>query len=210
MTSDLGKLPEYEIIVGALCLDFVNTLEDRPSPEPVERLQRYPDVLEWTKQAGALTDDQVNSLLDIAADDMGAAAIAVVGFRDLRESMYRIFVAVAWGESPAAADIDTLNAALADALAPSYLVPKGGRFVISWRDDTEALDRVVWPIVRSAVDLLTSDLLDRVTLCSGRTCEWIFLDESRNHSRRWCDMKTCGNQAKARAFYRRSKAQGAN
>jgi len=68
------------------------------------------------------------------------------------------------------------------------------------------LERINWLIVRSAADLLTSDKLHDVRACSAEDCRWLFLDISKNHSRRWCDMETCGNQAKARRHYRRKKS----
>ena len=189
MADESGAPPEFDMSGGALCFDFVNTLEDRPYPEPNERLRRYADLVAWGRQAGVLTKGQVVILADVEDRDPDAAAAALGGFIKLRESLFRIFAAVA------------------QALSPCCLVPKDGGFVIDWRDDSESLDRTIWPVVRSAADLLTSDQLDRVCLCNGPTCQWMFLDESRNRSRRWCDMKTCGNQAKARAHYQRSKAQ---
>ena len=68
------------------------------------------------------------------------------------------------------------------------------------------LDQMLWPIIRSAAELLTSDKLDRVCECPGENCGWLFIDMSRNRSRRWCDMKDCGNRAKARRHYRKTKA----
>jgi predicted RNA-binding Zn ribbon-like protein len=62
---------------------------------------------------------------------------------------------------------------------------------------------MLWPIASSAADLLTSERLKKVRLCEAKTCTWLFLDESRNHSRRWCDMKVCGNREKARRHYQR-------
>ncbi|HAL47400.1 MAG: hypothetical protein FI707_01465 [SAR202 cluster bacterium] len=207
MVEESSSALEFEIIGGALCLDFVNTLEDRPYPEPNERLQRYADLVAWGRRAGVLTDGQAVILRGVEARDPDAAATALGGFIKLRESLFRIFAAVVDRSAPDEADMARLNAALAEALSPCCLVPKDGGFVIDWRDDSESLDRAIWPVVRSAADLLTSDQLDRVCLCNGPTCQWVFLDVSRNRSRRWCDMKTCGNQAKARAYYRRSRAQ---
>ncbi len=207
MADESGAPPEFDMSGGALCFDFVNTLEDRPYPEPNERLRRYADLVAWGRQAGVLTKGQVVILADVEDRDPDAAAAALGGFIKLRESLFRIFAAVVDGSAADEADMACLNGALAQALSPCCLVPKDGGFVIDWRDDSESLDRTIWPVVRSAADLLTSDQLDRVCLCNGPTCQWMFLDESRNRSRRWCDMKTCGNQAKARAHYQRSKAQ---
>src|SRR5207302_22567 len=72
--------------------------------------------------------------------------------------------------------------------------------------EEETLDRMLWPVIRSAADLLVSGEAQRVRRCASETCDWLFLDTSRNHSRRWCDMSGCGNRAKARRHYARAKA----
>jgi predicted RNA-binding Zn ribbon-like protein len=78
-------------------------------------------------------------------------------------------------------------------------------FTWGWDKQSDALDRMLWPVARSAADLLTSDHLNRVHQCGGKDCTWLFVDTSRNHSRQWCDMGDCGNRAKARRFYQRTR-----
>ncbi|MBN1859137.1 CGNR zinc finger domain-containing protein [Candidatus Bipolaricaulota bacterium] len=84
------------------------------------------------------------------------------------------------------------------------------RFQWGWSDAEDQLEWPVWILARSAADLLTSDERDRVRRCAGPDCGWLFVDISRNHSRRWCDMADCGNRAKARRSYARKRqaAQG--
>jgi predicted RNA-binding Zn ribbon-like protein len=64
---------------------------------------------------------------------------------------------------------------------------------------------MLWPIVDAAADLLVRGEPERIKTCGSATCGWLFLDLSRNRSRRWCDMKDCGNRAKARRHYARRK-----
>ena len=104
-------------------------------------------------------------------------------------------------------DLAALNAALSKVLANACLVPAEDGFAWAWGGEDAALRRVLWPIVRSAAELLTSDKLDRVGQCAGDSCGWLFLDTSRNRSRRWCEMEHCGNRAKARRHYRRQQAE---
>ena len=99
-----------------------------------------------------------------------------------------------------------LNAVLAQALAQLRVVNTGEVFAWDWAGDDPTLDRMLWPIAQSAADLLTSDELGSVKQCSG--CSWLFVDRSRNHSRRWCDMRVCGNRAKARRYYERHRGRG--
>lgn len=101
--------------------------------------------------------------------------------------------------------MSVLDGALPAALGRLRLVPGRKRFTWDWAGDVEALDRVLWPVVRSAAELLTSGDLDRVRRCAGDDCAWLFLDRSRNGSRRWCDMTVCGNRSKVRRFYRRGR-----
>jgi len=82
--------------------------------------------------------------------------------------------------------------------------PRGTGFVWSWDADTPELDRPLWPIVRSAAELLTSPERELVKRCASDTCLWLFLDRTKNHARRWCDMKVCGNRAKVRRHRRRA------
>ena len=110
------------------------------------------------------------------------------------------------GSGTAPADLAALNAALARAASRLRMVARPDRFEWAWAADSEALDRVLWPVVRSAADLLVSEEAAQVRRCAGDTCDWLLLDTSRNHTRRWCDMRDCGNRAKARRYYARRKA----
>ena len=125
----------------------------------------------------------------------------------LREALYRVFSAVAAGAAGPAADLATLNEALADGFGHVRLAPDGDGYRWGWQIDPPALDRMLWPVLRSAVELLTSDQLDRVKECPGLAdCGWLFFDTSKNGSRRWCSMEGCGNRAKGRRHYQRTRA----
>jgi len=124
----------------------------------------------------------------------------------LREAIYRIFSAISHGRPPQAADLATYNAELSGALAHSRIVSTAEGFAWDWRRAEDALDRMLWPVVRDAAGLLTSEKLDRIGECADDRCGWLFLDVSRNRSRRWCAMEDCGNRAKARRHYERKRA----
>jgi predicted RNA-binding Zn ribbon-like protein len=204
--------PTFELSGGALCLDFANTWGDRERPEE-ERLRSYPDLLAFALQAGTLTVDEAARLAGRAGREPREAAAALARAVELREALYRIFsvgAAGVTGHGPVAADLERLNAALPEALSHLRLEPRGTELVWAWAaaDDTrEALEAPLWPVVRSAAELLTSEERRRVRECGGGACTWLFLDHSRNRSRRWCSMETCGNRAKARRHYRRRTDQ---
>jgi predicted RNA-binding Zn ribbon-like protein len=118
----------------------------------------------------------------------------------LRETIYRIFLAIARGADPAAVDIDRLGAAFADAMAHARIVRGEAGFAVAWCVEEATLTRPLWPITRSAVDLLVSGDPARIKDCptGGEGCGWLFYDTSKNNSRRWCSMRGCGVPAKQR------------
>jgi predicted RNA-binding Zn ribbon-like protein len=206
MEETTSSAPAYafELSGGALCLDFANTCGDRARPEQ-EHLHTYGDVAAFVRQAEVVDADQARELADRAAEDPTAAAEAFTVAVALRDAIYRIFSALAAGDAPSAADLDHLNSLLPDALAGLRVEPRGAAFAWSRDDLADSLTAPLRPIVRSAAELLISDRLDRIRECDGATCTWLFLDQSRNRSRRWCSMETCGNRAKVRRHYRRQR-----
>src|SRR5439155_1790394 len=191
---------------GVLCLDFVNSVEDRLAQVQADMLNSYADLLTWGEHAGLISKATRRRLLRRASQRPGQANAVLAQAIELREALYRILMARLQNEPTQAADLATLNNALARARAHERIEPRGGTFGWTWQTDDEDLDQVIWPIVRSAADLLLSERLSQVGICTNETCGWLFLDTSRNHSRRWCDMRGCGNRAKARRHYRRKRS----
>ncbi len=200
--------PEYvfDLSGGRLCLDFVNTLSGSRA-RPRERLRSYDDLVSWGRQSGAITAPIAERLASEARERTRDAARALDGAVRLREVMFRILAASADLRAADEADVAALNMALSDALRHQRLVKAPGGFAWGWVDDVDALGRVPWAAIRSAADLLTSADLRRVRRCAGANCDWLFMDMSRNRTRRWCDMKGCGNRAKARRYYERHRAR---
>jgi predicted RNA-binding Zn ribbon-like protein len=178
----------------------------RKSDHPEELLNSYADLVSWGRDVGALTDEEADHLLEQAKHRQTEANTVLERAIAVREAMYLIFEAVADERSPALEDLGTVNRVLSETLARLRLVPMAEGLAWDWANPDAALDRMLWPVVRSAADLLTSERLDRVGQCPG--CGWLFLDSSRNRSRRWCTMEVCGNRAKARRHYERTKGQG--
>ena len=191
-----------------LCLDFTHTLQDRYNSEKNELLHSYGDLLAWGLHIDILKEDEAQQLLHIAERYPQMASTIVNEAVNLREAIYRIFYAIAEDAPPPQDDMDVLNTLLARAMSHACIMPEGDRFSWEWsaHSDAEKLERLNWLVVRSAADLLTSEKLHSVRACAAEDCRWLFLDISKNHSRRWCDMETCGNQAKARRHYSRKKS----
>lgn len=195
----------HMLIGGALCLDFVNTLYGHPDG-PIgaprhEYLEDYRDLVLWSQHAGILTQEQAVRLLRKAGRHPGDAQQVLEQFIILRETLYRIFKSISGGAQPRQEDLEALDQARLQVLRRSRLIQKHNNFSIEWHSDPESLDRMLAPLVISAVDLLTSDGLKRLRECGG--CDWLFVDKSRNHLRRWCSMEHCGNRAKSRRQYAR-------
>lgn len=205
-----GYTGTYEATAGRLCLDFANTLANRDNDRTHEWLVSYSNLVAWAQLAGALAPEAARPLLDEAAAHPERAARALEQAIELREMIYRIFSAISSGAAPTGDDLDDLNGALSKALPHLRVVQDGPEFAWHWGGDASALERMLWPVARSAGDLLTSEQLGRVGECHGEGCGWLFLDLSRNHSRRWCDMGDCGNRAKAKRHYHRKKLSTIN
>lgn len=206
MTQD--RIPEYcfTLTGGLLCLDFANTLDDRPTDQPIELLNHYSDLVSWSQQTSIITSQVLHYLVRQARRHPGEATAILEQAMTLREAIYRMFSAIVGGRVPEATDLGILNTALTPALARSQIIQTTAGFEWGWVVDTGALDQVVWPVARSAADLLTSNELAAVRECAGYDCGWLFMDRSRAHRRRWCDMKICGNREKARRHYQRTKS----
>lgn len=123
----------------------------------------------------------------------------------MREAMSEVFYALAREHPVPKAALAILNRYVQQAAQHARLVPAGGHFEWQFDPAQDNLESPLWPIARSAAELLASDQLQYVRACASPTCEWLFLDESKNHRRRWCDMTKCGNRAKVQNFYKRQR-----
>jgi predicted RNA-binding Zn ribbon-like protein len=198
-------IEQLDLIGGHACLDFVNTAGDHLSDQPGEWLLSYRDLLAWAQRAGLLTEGDALRLEQKAAHQPQAAEQALARAIAMRETIYRLLLGIIRQQAPDASDLAAFNQALAAAPLREGVLYQAGAY--QWRTSTEdddlegVLGRVLW----EAADLLTSERLAQVKLCAGEDCGWLFLDASRNQSRRWCSMSDCGNRAKAKRYYRRHK-----
>ncbi len=192
-----------------LCLEFANTVNWHASAQPVEEIRSYDELVQWAQRVGLLVEAEARRLRKTAGSDPAAAERTLARAREVREAIYRVFSAQAHHRRPDPADVEILTAGLAEALSHARLRPAPEGFRWDWDASPQALDQMLWPILQSAVDLLTAPELSRVGECADdRGCGWLFVDMTKNHSRRWCAMDDCGNRAKAQRHYAR-KARSA-
>jgi predicted RNA-binding Zn ribbon-like protein len=194
------------LLGGRPCLDFTNTAHGRGTESHTDHLFDYAALVAWSRHAGVLDCSHAEAILTHAERHPRAAETARRRAIELREALHRHFAALARGRRPDAGDLAEINQALAAAMPHARVAPAKAGFQWAWDESEPSLDRMLWPIVRSAADLLTAEELPRVKQCAGCECGWLFLDLSKNGSRRWCEMEVCGSRAKARAYYARRKA----
>jgi predicted RNA-binding Zn ribbon-like protein len=203
-----AKILSWDFDSGNLALDFVNTVEWRGSDQPAEHLTEYGDLVSWGHEAGILRALDAKKLLERAQGSSSNASRALSRSIQLRELTYRIFSASAADAQASQADLASFNADLSRAMSHSRIRTANGGFAWDWEARERAFDQMLWPVIRAAADLLTSDELERLGECADdRGCGYLFIDTSKNHSRRWCSMESCGNRAKARRFYRQKQEQ---
>ena len=204
MSENDSNPGDLHLETGYLCLDFANTAEWHASEQPTESLQRYTDLVAWAQKMGVSSAASAEQLSRAAAQQPNEAAAVWSRAIQLRETIYRLFSATAAGRSPDAADIALLNRALPEALSRLRLARTEAGFMLQWVETERELDQMLWPIIRSAAELLTSEEVERVKECEDdRGCGYLFFDTSRNRSRRWCTMRGCGNRAKVKRYRQR-------
>ena len=201
--QDLASRVEF--IGGRLCLDFTNTNSNRGGVEDHERLMSYADLVEWGRMAGVLSQAEARRLRAAGAEHPAEAGRVFARAREFREAIYRIVTTRLSGKLPERPDLELLNRMLSQALAHRRLAATRDGFAWEWMPAADDLGWMLWPLASSAAELLMSEELARVKECASQNCNWLFVDASRNRSRRWCDMKDCWNRAKARRHYQRGR-----
>lgn len=200
----LREAETHRLIGGDICLDFANTLNGHTRLRGHEYLLDYRDLALLSGHARLLSQRETHVMLQRAAANPVSARSAYRNALVLREVIFRVFHAVALGSKPSLDDLNRLNAAWREAQRHARLVDIGSGFALDW-DDNPILERIPRSMCISAIQLLTSEKSARVRACAGEGCDWLFLDSSRNHLRRWCSMDECGNRAKMRRRQSRKK-----
>lgn len=196
----------FEFIAGALCLDFANTIHNLRAADKEEELRGVSDLLQWAKEAQLLSaadSDRLAAHYDRNPREAAAALAKGISIRDL---VLSIFIAVASRHSFSAQRLSELNSALAETPGLLRVHKAANKMHAEWMSTADGLQQVFFAVLSSTAELLASERVGRIRECASADCTWLFIDDSRNRSRRWCDMSTCGNRMKARRHYQRSKA----
>lgn len=195
-----NDVTRMRLVGGSAALDFVNSRSGPPDgPPDDDALTAYVDVVAWSRYAALVTEAEAASLRRLARDDPGAAEQAFADALRIRECLDEIFRPIGLGGRPIRRALASLRDAEVEALTNAHF-EGDGPYRWSWRRD-HSLDKPVRLVVHAAVDLLTAGPLVRVKRCGG--CRFLFIDESRNRSRRWCSMEDCGTSEKIRRYVAR-------
>lgn len=198
----------FDFEAGNLCLDFANTNNWHASEHPEESLHNYSDLLAWGTAAGVLSTDSAKRLSRLVTKYPEVTEQAYQTAIETREAIYHIFSDRYNGRPISEKDLTYLNELVHEATTHRQLVPGEQAFQWHWKTDGEGAEIILWEVAFSAAELLTSNKVAWVRECEDdRGCGYLFIDLSKNHSRRWCSMESCGNRAKARRHYSRSKAE---
>ena len=191
---------------GAPCLDFCNSVQGLRNSESQEWLADFADLVDWLEASEALDAKQAKQLraegnkAPKAAEEVWKRAIR------LRDALGRVLLAKAADRPPEGDDLAVIDAEYARTAPFAHLAATSKGFAWELKPDLQAALR---PVVSSAVELLTSPKLERLRRCGSETCYWLFIDETKNHSRRWCEMASCGNRMKVRRHRARQDRSGA-
>lgn len=207
MTEDTNESP-WSFQAGNLALDFANTVDWHASDHPGELLNAYDDLVDWAREYALLTPDEAQSLAAEADRHPEAATKALETAIGLRDSIYCIFSAAAQGCYPEEDALKRLTEMWGQAMVSAEISPQEEGFAWNWTIQPSDPQQMLWPVAQAAVDLLFSDTLSQVGQCADdRGCGLLFIDTSRNQSRQWCSMDACGNRAKAKRHYHRTKQE---
>jgi predicted RNA-binding Zn ribbon-like protein len=197
----------YDFESGALSLDYANTNEWHASESPVEHLADFSSLVNWGMEAGLVSAEAAEQLRQMAADQPEEASQAYKLAIQLREAIYRVFSHHFAGTPVPEADLTLLNDIACQAMSHLELIEHENTFKWRFPPTLRGVNLILWPVARHAAQLLTSDQAARVRECEDdRGCGYLFIDQTKNHSRRWCSMESCGNRAKARRHYSRLQA----
>lgn len=199
------KINAIRLVGGVAVLDFLNTCNGRrPNTslsEVVDNLLTLEDVVNWFHHAGLINAEELALYLSLLPSSTFQQSPALKQVIALRESLYLLFLAIAEGRSVTAQSLELLNQTLVDTAAHRYLVSTGRTAVWRWREVTtldEMAANLLGRLANQAADLMTSSHLDRLKACATLSCDWLFLDTSKNGRRRWCQMNICGSREKAK------------
>jgi predicted RNA-binding Zn ribbon-like protein len=197
--------PDIKFIGGALCLDFANTIHDYAGPDPQEELNRFDDLVNWSQLARIINANDARRFLRAAGKNPVAAKRTLRQAKELRSALYAIFRAVTQKQGINKKEFDLVLGFLSEAVKHLTIGhDRGAVYSLSWNKGLGS-ELILYEVVQSAAGLLATVSDQRLRQCSGKQCTWLFIDSSKNGSRRWCEMQRCGSREKSRRYYHKKQ-----
>ena len=198
-------IEEMQLDGGIACLDFINSAFDTEKEIVVERLHTYHDLLILAKRLHLLKRDSLKTLTRLAGKQPAKAQQILLTARRVRKVMFKVFNALAHGslEQLDPKFLQKFNKQITSALSTQAFMVKGTHLYMTWKNGQDNLMQPLQAFLLSAYELLINEDQRYIKQCGA--CEWLFIDKTKNHRRKWCDMQTCGSSEKSRRYYNRKK-----
>lgn len=194
-----------DIVGGNSALNLVNTVSGWGYDSPEDWIPDVASFLTWARMSSVLNGKEELQALRFAKRSPAAAERVLAAVRELRFALWRLISCFERGKAVDTADLFVINAWKANLALSEEVTAKNNRIAFTINSDVSALELPSLRITRTALLFLKDLPSPRVKTCPGADCGWKFLDQSRNRSRRWCDMKVCGNLVKAREYRARTR-----
>lgn len=208
VTGISRRFTARDIIGGDAALDFVNTVNGRDQ-SPSDWLDGYARLLEWAALVHLLPERTLRALMKKAQSEPAAAARALARAKVLREALFALVTAIISGRAPPKDALALLREHWVEGIDAHELRFADGRVVADLRGEAPDFDLIASMVAYRMVEHVLPLPTDRLRICQGTDCAWLFIDSSKAGRRRWCDMAVCGNAAKSRRFYARSQRRRA-
>lgn len=206
MTLDPGEYKgTYKLIGGEVCFDFTNTVSWRETDHPHEWLDSFENLSRWAKITGVLETKDANKLLQTLKNSEKEGKTKLAQLRKTREFLFGLFSCLAHQGPIPGDDLQKLSTLAQKARNHQVLISSPSGYQWSWASDISPMDQLLYSIIQSASEVITQGDLTRIKQCPS--CQWLYMDLSKNKSRRWCTMEDCGNRHKVNAFNRNKKKQ---
>jgi len=190
---------------SVLCLDFVNTIHDRIYEPERDYWVTYVHLLQWALKAGIIKPGEYEILLEYYESKPSPGPKLLKEAIKVRELLYSLFLPISSGKKVSGDNLEAFNEIVSKCLPRLRLKPHNKGFSQTWQFTPGESVMIIAPVIYSAYELLLSDRLDRIKECTN--CGWLFLDTTKNGTRRWCSMNTCGSIVKAKEWYHRNKGK---
>jgi predicted RNA-binding Zn ribbon-like protein len=190
---------------GLLCLNFVNSVNNRKTDDREDYFKTLHDFIDWTERLKIVNDKTAGKLQAKADRDTESSASFFRHAIDFRELLYTIFRRISVKEKVPFIDLDRFNKAIREYFPFLQVEENADGFKEGWNIETDSFERLLAPIVKDSYETILSRNHNRIKECPN--CGWLFYDTTKNGKRRWCSMRSCGSNVKSLEWYYRNKGK---